>query len=353
MPVTVVVGGQFGSEGKGKVAYEFAKMQSASIAVRVGGANSGHTVVEPDGTKHVFRHLPSASIIPGMTSVIGPGAYIDADLLVSEIAKYQISPTQLKIHPNAVLIDEQHRELEITDGLRGKIGSTGSGTGGAVLGRISRSVAVSFVESDPRLIQYISDTQSFLRQKLDAGERIVVEGTQGYGLSLLHSHYYPYVTSRDTTASAFLSEAGLSPIDVDDVVMVIRAFPIRVAGNSGPLPKEISWEKLTKISGSERPLHELTTVTQLTRRVAEFDASIVREAISVNCPTKIVMNHLDYVDRTYRAKHAMTSKLLSFISNVEADIERNLDFVGVDPSSLLQADKLVHGNRSVKPNAVE
>ena len=90
-----------------------------------------------------------------------------------------------------------------------------------------------------------------LRQHLDAGERLVLEGTQGFGLSLVHSSYYPFVTSRDTTAAAFVSEAGFSPLDVDEIVLVIRAFPIRVGGNSGPLPNEIDWHTLSTESGSD------------------------------------------------------------------------------------------------------
>ena len=90
-----------------------------------------------------------------------------------------------------------------------------------------------------------------MREHLEAGQRIIIEGTQGFGLSLLHSKYYPFVTSRDTTAAAFVSEAGLSPLDVDDIVLVLRAFPIRVGGNSGPLPNEIDWDTVTSESGQQ------------------------------------------------------------------------------------------------------
>src|ERR1700730_6357809 len=130
------------------------------------------------------------------------------------------------------------------------------------------------------------------------GAQVIVEGTQGFGLSLLHSPYYPYVTSRDTTAAAALSEAGLSPIDVDRIVLVLRAFPIRVSGNSGPLPQETSWAEISREGQHDHQLTELTTVTRRIRRVAQFDAEIVGLALEANRPTEVVLNHMDYVDHT-------------------------------------------------------
>src|SRR5206468_1357773 len=99
---------------------------------------------------------------------------------------------------------------------------------------------------------------------------------------------YPFVTSRDTSAAGATAEAGLSPLDVDQVALVLRSFPIRVAGRSGPLPNEITWEKLTRESGHRGTLAEFTSVTGRLRRVARFDAEIVRRAIAVNAPTLVV-----------------------------------------------------------------
>ena len=133
------------------------------------------------------------------------------------------------------------RELEAKSGLIGSIASTGSGTGEAVIHRIRRRRDLAFGKDVPELRPYISDTKAFLRKELLKNRRIILEGTQGFGLSLLHSKHYPYVTSRDTTAAGFIAEAGLSPFDVDDIVLTIRAFPIRVGGSSGPLEFETSW----------------------------------------------------------------------------------------------------------------
>jgi adenylosuccinate synthase len=111
MPVTVVVGGQFGSEGKGKVAHFFAKEHKATVAIRVGGTNSGHTVIDPSGAPLVFRQLPTAALLPHITCVLGAGSYIDLDILFDEIARVGLSEDRLLIDPNAMLITE-HERLE-------------------------------------------------------------------------------------------------------------------------------------------------------------------------------------------------------------------------------------------------
>jgi adenylosuccinate synthase len=175
-----------------------------------------------------------------------------------------------------------------------------------------------------------------MRDHLTAGRRIIIEGTQGFGLSLLHSQYYPFVTSRDTTAAAFVSEAGLSPFDVDGVVLVLRAFPIRVGGNSGPLPNEIEWDKVTRESGNQIPVVEHTSVTKTVRRVARFDPDIVRKAIMVNNPTRIVLNHLDHIDVLCGKGRELTEKASAFVANVEFLIERRIDYLGLQLREVLQ-----------------
>jgi adenylosuccinate synthase len=145
------------------------------------------------------------------------------------------------------------------------------------------------------LEQYMRDTTLLMRQWLGAGARIIIEGTQGFGLSLYDGGYWPKATSRCTTAASALAESGLSPIDVDNVVLVIRSFPIRVAGNSGPLPGETTWEEIASSLETELDLREYTTVTKNLRRVGLFDAELVRLAIASNNPTIIVLKHMDYI----------------------------------------------------------
>ena len=325
MPITIVVGGQFGSEGKGKVTLYFAEKQKASVVVRVGGPNSGHTIIDQYGDKHVFQQLPVTCMDTSITSVIPAGSYIDLEILEKELTIYR-SPNII-IDPHAVIIQKQYKVTEKV--FLSKIGSTCSGTGQALKKRIDRndSDAVVFAKDVPFLSKYIFNTKQYIRDKLSDGERVIIEGTQGYGLSVLHGDGYPYVTSRDTTAAGFLSEAGASPINVDEIVMVIRSCPIRVGGTSGHLPQETTWEKIydsmdSDTIGSRDEFFEISSVTKKKRRVAYFNPLVVKGAIVANNPTKIVLNHMDYFPK---------GKASNFINFVEEGIGRNVDYIGIGP----------------------
>lgn len=168
----------------------------------------------------------------------------------------------------------------------------------------------------------------------------MIEGTQGFGLSLLHGGYWPNATSRDTSAAGLLSEAGLSPLDVDDVTLVLRYHPIRVAGNSGPLLNETTWEQVQRLSGRVDRLIEYTTVTKKVRRIAQFDPELVRRAIEINRPTRIVLNHIDYID--VRASEGVRSpKLRDSIGIIEAAIRRRIDWLGVSPADIFDRDNFL------------
>lgn len=335
MPISVVVGGQFGSEGKGKVAHHLARRYKTPIAVRVGGPNSGHTVIDAVGETRKFRSLPTASILANSISVIAAGSYILPQVVLAEINETQLDPSRLLIDPSALLITDEHLKSELSSNLGNTVGSTLSGTGAAVISRLLRDGSARFVGSDQRLAPFVRDTRSYLRGMLRNNERVIIEGTQGFGLSALHSQDYPFVTARDTTAAGFVSEVGLSPLDVDDVIMVVRAFPIRVAGASGPLPNEIDWRTIKQESGYREEVAEYTTVTGRLRRIARFDAAVVRKAIEANAPTTIVLNHLDYIDVRCRSSLQMSEKVERFVDTIEAEIDCKIDLVGFGPSAII------------------
>src|SRR5260370_1253782 len=169
----------------------------------------------------------------------------------------------------------------------GRIGSTGSGTGAALIRRMSRAEAVALAGSSERLRGRVrvESVAPLLHRHLDRGGDVIVEGTQGFGLSLIHGPDYPHVTSRDTTAAGFASEVGLSPRQVEEIILVVRTFPIRVGGPSGPLANEMTWEEIRELSGAPRVFHEFTSVTNKLRRVAGFDMGAVRVACHYNAPT--------------------------------------------------------------------
>lgn len=334
MPVSVVIGGQFGSEGKGKTALEIVRRSGTPVmAIRVGGPNSGHTAYARCGEKHVLRQLPAACVDRNVDVVLPAGAYIDVDVLEAEIYRLDYPRDRIRISEHARIVTREHREWEKEAMLVARIGSTGSGVGGAVLASVARGarnigVKTRMAADEPRLSEFIDASLSGrLRNHLSEGSRVVVEGTQGFGLSLSESGYWPQVTSRCTTAAGALAEAGLSPMHVDDVTMVIRSFPIRVAGESGPLRNETSWKAIARARGLDRTFREYTSVTGLERRVGEFDADVVKEALKFNAPSRVVLNHLDYVGDEEDLQDG-SSRVRQFIEGVEKTIQRKVDWFG-------------------------
>lgn len=344
MPVSVIVGGQFGSEGKGKVALAWVRRDpSTTIVIRPGGTNSGHTAYAKDGQRIVLRQLPVGAIDGNVRVVLPAGSYIDVELLEREIAQTGIPRSQIIVDPRAHVIRRDHVDWEHKARLVENIGSTGSGTGAAVLSRLARFAPglppSTAAAETPELIEFVAETTPIVDEAVRNGERVVIEGTQGFGLSPLHGDSWPKCTSRDTTASAFLSEAGLSPRHVDEIVLVIRCHPIRVAGDSGPLTNETTWEAIAAEAGAPNSIQEFTSVTAKLRRVGRFDADLVRRSVTMNYPTQIVLNHLDYVDWCIGSRSGndtpITAKAEAFIRKVETGIGRNVDFVGLGPDSLL------------------
>ena len=335
MPVTIIFGGQFGSEGKGKVAHYFAKKEKADYCIRVGGSNSGHTVYRNE-EKLIFRILPTGVIENHVMAVLPAGSYINLSILKEEMKVAGLSDDRLLIDENAVIISDSFIADEKQSNLRQSIGSTESGTGAAVIARIERNKNVKLLARDfPEL--KTCDTKKILRSACNSGKKIIIEGTQGFGLSLLHAKEYPYVTSRDTSAAAILSECGLSPFDVNNIVMVIRAFPIRVSGDSGELPNEINWEILRDELEKTENMIEYTSCTNRIRRVARFDADIVIRSLICNNPNIIVLNHLDYVDDICRHGD-ISEKANRFIKKIENEIERQINFVGVTEMDLISME---------------
>lgn len=345
MPAFVIVGGQYGGEGKGKVANFFSRQLNSPISVRIGGSNSGHTVVDPrTGQTIKLRHLPTSIIIPNKIGIIGRGTCIDLDVLLSEIHLIEnINPTaKILIDNNAIIISSKNKYDELCN-LKDRISSTASGTGMCLVDRINRNPDITFAKDLKLLKPFLYDTVSFLRDALQRNEKVIIEGTQGFGLSNIHSPDYPYVTSRDTIAASFLSEAGLSPNDIINggVIMVIRTFPIRVGGNSGPLENEISWEVFNSITNIDKI--EYTTVTNKKRRIATFDAELVKKAITINQPNILVLNHVDYqlaYLQNSKLSPSLTGKDLvrSYVLNLQSQINKTIDYLGFNDETLIRTE---------------
>jgi adenylosuccinate synthase len=350
MSVTVVVGGQYGSEGKGKLVSHLAYNARSNVAVvRCGGPNAGHTAVAP-GVSFQLRQLPSGVVDPRTLLYMGAGMVIELAVLLAEIDRCHVTSDRLVIDRNACIMSQVDSDNEVLGTLGDRIGSTLSGTGSATARKVLRDPNLMLARDIPALRPYIGNVAELLNEQLDNGVTVIVEGTQGFGLSLHHSDVYPFATSRDTTAAAFLSESGLSPLLVRDVYVVLRTYPIRVAGNSGPLPGEITWEDVATRAGYPHALAEYTTVTKRLRRVAEFDWDLAGKAVRINRPTGIALHGVDYLNYGDYGKSEWSdlSKISrAFIRELEVTLKVSVAFIFTGPNAehIIDRRPLAHSQR--------
>ena len=182
---------------------------------------------------------------------------------------------------------------------------------------------------------YLGSARKEIADATVKGRRILLEGTQGTSLSLHHGSY-PHVTTRDTTVSGCLSDAGMSPSSVRKIVMVCRTFPIRVGGPSGPMAYEVSIEDLHRRSGVPIEMlraTEITTTTGRPRRIAEFDWEQFRDSVQLNGPTDIALTFVDYFDIDNRSAYRfeqLTSETIRFVEEVERVSGRPVSLLSTD-----------------------
>ena len=332
--VDVIVGGQYGSEGKGQIAAYIAP--EYQLLVRVGGPNAGHKVFEDD-EPYTFHQLPSGTRCSDGNLLIGPGAAISLTVILREIQQCKIDRDRLAIDPRAIIITKSDANSE-RRGLRNSIGSTAQGAGRAAIRRIERSRDTLFADGVRALKPFIRPAIDVLEKARIARNRILLEGTQGTGLSIFHGGY-PFVTSRDTTIAGCVSEAGIAPRSVRRGIIVCRTFPIRVQsptrGTSGPMGQEISLAELARRSGislSELRRTERTSTTNRKRRIAEFDWQQLRRSTQLNAPTDVAITFADYIDRENRNARRfdqLTSDTVSFIQDVEKVANAPVSLVSV------------------------
>jgi adenylosuccinate synthase len=314
--VDVVIGGQYGSEGKGNIAFYLAP--EYDVLIRVGGPNAAHKVYLASG--EIFTHfsLPSGTQAGEAQLVLGPGAVVYPPELLSEIARCDVSSDRLSIDPHVMIIEDADKAAEAK--LAERIGSTASGTGNATSRRIMRGADVRLARDVADLRPYIRPTLEILERAYSSGQRIMLEGTQGSGLSLHHGPY-PSVTSRDTNVAGCLAEAGIAPARVRNVVLVVRTYPIRVGGTSGPMTTELSWDEIEQRSGlTGLAEKEHTSKTNKLRRVGEPEWDLLRRAAVLNAPTDIALTFADYIDaenqNAWRFEQ-LSEETIGFIDEVE------------------------------------
>ena len=326
MSVWVVVGGQFGSEGKGKISAIITLQEKIDICIRCGGPNSGHSFQRQNGEMILLRQLPTGFVRHQTRLLIPAGGLVDLEILQSEIQSLGLDAKRVGVDRNAMIITSEDRDQERQLALGERLSSTQSGVGSAVARRALRSdnvtLAIGAVASHPWLRPLLTDVAAEANSAVDCGKKVLIEGTQGSGLSLYHSPHYPKATSRDTNAAGFVSEVGLSPRLVSEIILVLRTFPIRVAGaQAGPLNEELTWEQIQAESTSPIRPHEYTSVTHNLRRVGRFDWAAAKRAVELNRPTRLAVNFLDYIDFKNRAVSewaSLTPTARRFVNDIEA-----------------------------------
>jgi adenylosuccinate synthase len=307
--LNVVIGGQWGSEGKGKACALLARKFNVDMAISNNMSNAGHSFYF-GADKYVGFHLPSAIANPDTELVIGPGAGITMSVFNREMADLAIMlpETRLKIHPNAMIIEPKHSEAELL-GTK-YIASTMKGCGAALGEKVARDPELKLAKDIKELWPYLTDTDKVIRDALDKGKMVMAEVAQGFDLSLNRGLEYPFTTSRDVDVGTTLSYCGVPPKLLGDVYGCLRTYPIRVGnvegGYSGPFyndQEELDWDDVTKASGSPMSLEEITTVTGRVRRVFSFSRVQHRKFEKVNAPDFLFLNFVDYIDWSLHNQH--------------------------------------------------
>ena len=323
MPSTVVVGGFFGDEGKGKIISYLAKKDNPTIVVRGGaGPNAGHTIKDGNTTYKV-RMLPSGFLNKNARVMIGPGVVVDPQVFLKEIQEFGVSGRAF-LDNHCGIIEQNHLDQDSKGRLKEKIGSTGSGTGPANAERAMRTLKMAKdIES---LSSYIKDVPDEINSALKNKEEVLVEGTQGTHLSLWHGTY-PFVTSKDVTAAGICADVGLGPKSVNEVLVVFKAYLTRVG--TGPMPGELGAEETEKKGWAE-----FGTVTGRPRRAAEFDFNLARRAVMLNSATQIAITKLDVrfpECSGVKSMNELSSNAKSFIKNIEEKLEVPVTLIGTGP----------------------
>lgn len=300
-----VVDGQYGSTGKGLLSSVLAEHCGGLVDVVTSnaGPNSGHTSYHGDD-KVVLRQLPTFSVMHQLfhnempRTHLNAGAIIEPECLAKEIEQYAPNRTRVTVSDTAAVVTDGARSSELL--MVDRIGSTGKGTGAALAAKVlrqQRSVFGSAFDEDHPLRPFadefcVDNMDVNLSAEIAHGRKTVLaEVSQGFSLSLNAGGFYPFCTSRDCTVGQAMSDAGVHPSLFRDCAMVVRTFPIRVAGNSGPCyhdQKEISWDDLDQVP-------ELTTVTQKVRRIFTWSKAQFADAVAANRPGVVMVNFMNYL----------------------------------------------------------
>ncbi len=325
MPCTVITGAFWGDEGKGKIISYLALKDKLDVCLRTGSVNAAHTVWY-QGNRYALHMVPAAFVYEKCRLLIGAGSNVHVAKFLEEVEATNVK-NRIGIDHQASIIEEKHSIQDKTSAHLKGLGTTGWGIGPAIEERVRRTAKLA--KDIPELQPYLTDVATEVNNAIDAGKKVLLEGTQGLMLSLFHGTY-PYVTSRDTSASAICSEAGVGPTKVDNVLVVFKAFVTRVG--TGPLPEE-----LTKEEALKRGWFETAAGTGRDRRSAPFNFELARKAVMVNGATQAALTKLDVLfpeckgARTY---DKLFTEAKQFINEIEKQTEISVVLIGTGPEAL-------------------
>jgi adenylosuccinate synthase len=330
MPCTVIVGAFWGDEGKGKIISYLALKDNVDFCVRTGSVNAAHTVWT-EGKKYALHMVPAGFVNPKCRLFIAAGANVHVGQFLEEVELTKVHK-RISIDNNASIIEEKHSAQDKASAFNKGLGTTGWGVGPAIEERVKRTAKLA--KDLPELKPYVLDTVTEINEGIDQGKNILLEGTQGFMLSLYFGTY-PYVTGRDTGASAIASEAGVGPTRVDDVLIIYKSFITRVG--AGPLPGEI-----TKQEAQKRGWFEISAGTGRDRRSAPFDFDLAKKTAKINGATQSAVTKLDCIYPECQGKRRfdeLSSEAKQFIKDIEKQTGIPVALIGTGPDALDIVDR--------------
>jgi adenylosuccinate synthase len=330
LPCTVIVGGFWGDEGKGKIVSYLALKDKVDVCVRTGSVNAAHTVWV-EGKRYALHMVPSAFVYEKCRLLIGAGANVHVAKFLEEVELTNVK-NRIGVDYQASIIEEKHSEQDKTSAHLKGLGTTGWGVGPAIEERVRRTAKLA--KDIAELKPYLTDAAAETNNAIDSGKRVLLEGTQGVMLSLFYGTY-PYVTGRDTSASAICSEAGVGPTKVDEVLIVFKSFMTRVG--AGPLPGELPKEEAIK-----RGWFEVAAGTGRERRSAPFNFEIAKRAVMLNGATQIALTKLDVVYpkcRGARKYDELPPEAKEFVREIERQLGIPVVLIGTGQEALDIVDR--------------
>jgi len=327
----ILVGGFFGDEGKGKVASYLALKDKPAMSVRTGSINAGHTAVYK-GKTYKLRLIPSSFISESTRLAFPPGALIKREVLFKEMEETGTRKRVIIDGHAAVITNLEAEEERNNSHLSNEVGSTKSGVGSAESKRVLRSLKLA--KDYPELSEFIADVPDEIIKCVEGNGRVLVEGSQGHLLSLYHGTY-PYVTSRNTTASGILSDVGIGPKYVENITVIFKAFMTRVGG--GPMDGEISSSEAKRLG-----FQEFGTVTGRERRVAPFDSKIAREAVRISSANQVAITKVDTVFKgaeKVREFNKLPEDAINWIEKMEEEIGVPITLIGTGEDAVDMIDR--------------